>query len=188
MWSLERQGEEIKELWRGAWESYKVGRPAKRIENWKIAVEARTDTVVTPQMYSDRRKNRGGETHVHQMACELERKEIDEKIVEEFGCQEAAESVKRRDVTRIWCDASVCEKGAAAAVLIDEDQESLSSLGNAMATGERTTSSKKTKDVRNKTPNLYWFPVRGNSFRAEALGLWGAKRISLQRSNFAMKK
>ena len=179
-----KQGEEIAALWKGEWERFRTIGDSRRIDTWKTAVEMLTDTEVTVTMYRKNRKDTpfplGINGHKHSLKVKVRWNEPEKKVFQENNCQEAWESLTFQDAIRIWSDASVTEKGAAAAVLMEarsweeEDKK-----------GKRK---EKKEEKREEEVEVYTFPTRGNAFRAEGMGILGAKRLLLDRGNREGKK
>ena len=85
VWSLQRQGEEVEEMWRKAWKNYCCGIEEKRIECWKNAVEKLTDTEVERKMYNKKKKEAlfplGEGLHLHKKERELEARTTCERAI-----------------------------------------------------------------------------------------------------------
>ena len=122
VWRLTGQGTKVVEIWKEAWAAYQAGGSPLRVMLWKEAVELLTDLEVQPDMYRAGGSfpfPLGQSGHVHRSTLSQTFKVPAKEIFEKNGCIEAWDSLQNPDVLRVWTDASVMTKGAAAAVLIE---------------------------------------------------------------------
>ena len=122
VWRLAAQGPKVSEIWKDSWAAFQAGRSPLRIMIWKEAVEMLTDIDVKPEMYQLGRNNpfplgTGGHVHRTNLAQTFDKPA--KEIFEKNGCIEAWESLHNDRALRVWTDASVMAKGAAAAVLVE---------------------------------------------------------------------
>ena len=122
VWRLAGQGAQVEDIWKEAWAAYQAGGSPLRVMLWKEAVEFLTDLEVQPDMYRAGRcfpfpLGQGG--HLHRSTLSQVFTMPAKEVFEQNGCIEAWDSLQNPEALRVWTDASVMTKGAAAAVLIE---------------------------------------------------------------------
>ena len=123
VWRREGQGPRVAEIWKDAWARFQAGGSPQRVILWKEAVEMFTDMDVLPELYQGSRGNnpfplgKGGHFHQTRIAQVFQPPPRD--LFEKNRCLEAWESLRNPNALRVWTDASVANKGSAAAVLVE---------------------------------------------------------------------
>ena len=123
IWALGGQGVGLEEVWKEAWKMFRFGGCPSRIQVWKEAVEMVTDMEVSAKTYQGCVRNDpfplGQRGHVHHAKILQKFETPPRSLFEKHGCLEAWESINNTEALKVWTDASVTEKGAAAAVFVE---------------------------------------------------------------------
>ena len=111
----------LDEIWKEAWDAFRVGSSMPRIFVWKEAVEMLTDMEVNSKTFQGCSRTDGFPLggHVHHAKISQRFETPARSLFEKHGCLEAWESINNPDALKVWTDASVTEKGAAAAILVE---------------------------------------------------------------------